>query len=151
MAGELTARPSGVSRNDSIFESEDGSRRGSEFRVDTGATAVQRTLSNIGTIALFKGAVEERLDVMENQMKLFMKFRNAMLQGDYLSRLIKMLAGEGCYEIDEIVDRVFLIKAISNCHCFLFIFLDASTHLYKWVCPSVRPWVLWSVRNSFFQ
>ena len=31
-----------------------------------------------------------------------------------------------------------------------FNFLDASTHLYKRVCPSVDQCVRWSVRNTFF-
>ena len=30
------------------------------------------------------------------------------------------------------------------------LFLDASSHLYKRVCPSVRPSVGWSVGNAFF-
>ena len=53
-----------------------------------GATAAQKTLSSLGAMTLFRGAAEARLNVHDSQLKTLMKFRNTILQGDYISEVL---------------------------------------------------------------
>ena len=42
------------------------------------------------------------------------------------------------------------VRKKNDCQLHSHVSLDASTHLYKRVCPSVRPYVLPSLRFAFF-